>query len=80
MARTVEVTVAIHVDNPKRLAIRVSDTGDEASAHWIPRSLIEAITPLGKTTRGTDSHGQMVDLPMAEIEMPEWKAQELGLI
>jgi hypothetical protein len=77
---TVTVTLAVHVDKPGNAAIRVSETGDDAKAFWLPRSTITEFDLTGKTTRGTDRNGQTVDLPLAEIEISEWVAKREGLI
>lgn len=80
MTRTVEITLAIHVDNPGNRAIRVSDNGEDKDAIWLPRSCMGFMKLLGKTTRGVDRDGQTVDLPMMAIEVVEWKAKQAGWI
>ena len=76
----IEITVAVHFDPPRGQAILVSDTGEAKDAKWIPRSLIASFHLTGKTTRGIDNRGQVVVLPMASLELPEWKAKQEGLI
>jgi len=76
----IELSVAVHIDVPKHQSILVSDTGESKDAKWIPRSLIKSFHLTGKTTRGVDRDGQVVVLPMAVLEIPEWKARQEGLI
>jgi hypothetical protein len=42
--------------------------------------LRESLELTGKTTRGFDRDGQSVDLPVAKIEVAEWKAKQAGWI
>lgn len=74
------LTLACHVDRPQDRAVRFSETGDDTNASWIPRTLIRSIDPTGKTTRGFDCHGQMVDLPIVEVTMAPWKAKQEGWV
>jgi len=76
----IELTVAVHLDREKDKSVLVSDTGESKDAKWIPRSLIKSFHLTGKTTRGVDNRGQVVVLPMAVLELPEWKAKQEGLI
>ena len=79
-AATIELAVAVHLDREGAKSILVSDTGEHKDAKWIPRSLIASFHLTGKTTRGTDRNGQVTTLPMAHLEIPEWKAKQEGLI
>lgn len=79
-AKTVELTMAVHVDKAWKSAVLLSDNGEEASGKWIPRSLMTSFHRTGKTTRGFDSHGQAVVLEVAHLTIPEWKAKQAGLI
>lgn len=61
----VDVTVQIHHRPTNGRAILVSDDGDVKRAVWLPLSQIEIEIIRGDT---------------AEVTMPEWLAQEKGLI
>lgn len=62
---TIEVSAEIMGETEK--ALLVSDTGKRADAVWLPKGLIEYPDGAEK--------GDTVD-----IEMPEWLAQDTGLI
>jgi hypothetical protein len=64
VSRLIDVTVEQHAETS--LAVMVSDTGDVADAVWLPKSQIE----IAPSTR----KGFLV------VTMPEWLAQEKGLI
>lgn len=59
----IDVTVQIHMMTEH--AVRVSDTGDDKDAVWLPLSQVEVL----KRPRGT-----------ALLTLPEWLALEKGLI
>lgn len=59
----IDVEVKVHARTDK--GIRVSTTGQQIDAEWLPLSLIEV---------DDKSDG------MAEITLPEWLAQKNGLI
>jgi len=66
----VQLLVALHVDRG----------GENIHGVWIARKLVSSLHLTGKTTKGTDRNGQMVNLPMANITIPEWLAIKSGLI
>ena len=62
----IDVTVELHASTEK--AVLVSDDGDKNKAVWLPRSQIEiAKLPNRKG-------------PIYEVTLPEWLAQDKGLI
>lgn len=60
----VDLTLQIHAKTAN--AIRVSDDGDNANAVWLPLSQVEV--------EETKTEGIVI------VTMPEWLAQEKGLI
>jgi hypothetical protein len=62
-----------------KLAILVSELGEEAKAVWLPLSVIE-IEESRKTATGTLKGGQRVTLPLITVTMPERLAIEKGLV
>ncbi len=70
--------LAVHDDRGER-SIRVSETGAFARSVFLPRSQID-VRRTSKTVRGDNANGEIVNLPVAEIRMPEWLAKERGLI
>lgn len=77
MAKLVDLTMALH-HRTERAAL-VSDTGEEARAVWLPLSLIE-IEPAGRTVRGARKSGQVIELAMVDVTLPERLAIEKGLV
>ncbi|MER8506667.1 hypothetical protein [Mesorhizobium sp. M0159] len=59
----IDLTLALHATTSK--AVRVSETGDDAKAVWVPVSEIEMVKKAG---------GLVV------VTMPEWLALSKGLI
>lgn len=59
----VDLTLALHVMTDK--AVRVSETGDDAKAVWLPLSQVEVLKRPGG---------------IAEVSMPEWLAIEKGFV
>lgn len=76
-ASTVELEMVLHYDTGK--AILVSDTGDEKSAVFLPKSQIQ-INRDGKQVSATKKDGDRVVLPIVTVTAPEWLAKEKGLI
>lgn len=76
----VEILVAVHVDRPQDRSVRVSIDGDDCRGVWIARSQFGSFHLTGKSTAGTDRHGNNVRLPMANVTLPEWLAKKEGFI
>lgn len=76
----VELTLAVHVERLGSKAVRLSETGDDQKACWVPRSLISSFERTGKSTRGFDGSGNATFFELADVTMAEWKAKELGWI
>ncbi len=72
-----DLEMALH--HKTRAAVRVSDTGEDKRAVWLPLSRIE-IAETGRQTRGLDSSGQAVMLPLVTVTLPEWLAVDKGLV
>jgi hypothetical protein len=62
-----------------KLAVLVSELGEEAKAVWLPLSMVE-IDETRKTAIGTLKGGQRVSLPLVTVTMPERLAIEKGLV
>jgi hypothetical protein len=60
-----DIRVQLHRETDK--AVLVSETGDKEQAVWLPRSQIECVEVDGKPG-------------LLDVTMPEWLAQEKGLI
>lgn len=76
-----KILVAVHLDQPhRRNAILVSINGEASRAEWVPRALIETYQLTGKSTSGTDKDGSKITLPLANMTVPEWLAQDRGFI
>ena len=65
MTDTEVVTVTVQIMGETPLAYRVSETGDDEDAVWLPKSLVELGTKVGPATY--------------EMDMPEWLAVREGL-
>ncbi len=76
----VELLVALHVDRGGAGPVLVSNDGENRHAKWIGRKLIGSLHTTGQTTKGTDRNGQSVNLPLANITIPEWLALKEGFI
>ena len=72
----IDLMLALHAETTR--AVLVSDTGEEARALWLPLSLVD-IRRTGKSTAGTRTDGQAVNLPIVEASLPEWLAIKRGL-
>lgn len=74
----IDLTVALYVETkpgkPDEGAIRVSDSGDDAKAVWLPKSQVE-IERKGRM-KGADGRHYGV----AVIALPQWLARDKGLI
>jgi hypothetical protein len=79
-SQTIEVLVAVHVNNPAHRSVRVSIDGVDATAVWIGRNLISSIGETGQHTRGKDRFGDDAYLPLANLVIPEWLAKKEGFI
>ena len=62
-----------------KLAVLVSELGEEAKAVWLPLSMVE-IEETRRTAAGTLRSGQRVNLPLVIATMPERLAIEKGLV
>lgn len=76
----VELLVALHADQDGLRAVLVSIDGENKNAKWVGRKLIGSLHKTGQTTRGTDRNGQIVNLPLANLTVPEWLALKEGFI
>lgn len=76
----IDINVAVHIDSGRYASVLVSDDGDSAHAVWIPRSQIRALHLTGQTTKGKSQLGQRVTLPIASLTIPEWLAEQRGLV
>jgi hypothetical protein len=74
----VEVMLALHKETAG--ARRVSIDGEDSHAIWIARQHFKSFHDIGRTTSGTDRHGQILRLPMVNVTLPEWLAQKEGFI
>jgi hypothetical protein len=62
-----------------KLAVLVSDTGEERKAVWLPLSIVE-IEETNKRVTGMLKNGLKVACPMIVVTMPERLAIEKGLV
>lgn len=60
------VGVILHIHHETDKAILVSENGNKKNAVWLPKSQVE-IDRIGNSTE-------------AEIQLPEWLAEEKGLL
>lgn len=75
-----EFTLCLHRDDPNDKAILLSQTGEEATAHWYARKLLTDYRDTGQQTKGKRRNGQAIMLAVVEVTMPEWLAQQRGLV
>jgi hypothetical protein len=73
----VDLMLAKH--HQTKLAVLVSETGEEAKAVWLPLSLVE-IEETTKTAHGVLKDGQIVKLPLVTVTLPERLAIEKRLV
>jgi hypothetical protein len=73
----VDLMLAKHNQTDKD--VLVSDTGEEASAVWLPLSRVE-IEEAKNTAKGKLKGGHTVTLQMIVVTMPERLAIEKGLV
>jgi hypothetical protein len=71
-----EYLLALHLEFPSGLAIKVSETGDESKAFNLPTSLIQ-VSPTGKTVQPQIGAKHF---PVVKVRVPEWLAKDKGLI
>lgn len=60
-------------------AIRVSDTGEDSRAIWLPKRHVEFHRE-GKQSDAVRNDGQRTVLPVVNVTMPEWLAKDRGLV
>lgn len=73
----IDLPLALHHKTAK--AALVSETGDAKKGKWLPLSKIE-IHDEGKTVKGEEANGQIMDVPLVTVTMPEWLAIDKGLV
>lgn len=73
----IALTLALHHKTAK--AARLSETGEDDKASWLPLSAIE-IEETGKTVSGFDRHGQCTSVALVKVTLPEWLAIEKGFV
>lgn len=73
----IDLPLALHHKTGK--AALVSETGDAKKGKWLPLSHIE-IEDTGKTVRGEEANGQVLDVKLVTVTLPEWLAIEKGLV
>lgn len=72
-----DVTLALHHETPK--AWLLSQTGDEKSAIWLPKSMCE-VERSGKQQGGYRRNGQRCNLDIVHVTLRQSLAKEKGLI
>lgn len=77
MADDIEITCVLHAET--RVAVLISDDGNEARAQWIPRSQIEMVAT-GRPTQITRRNGRTGYGQIVEITMPGWLARQRELV
>ena len=62
-----------------RDAVKVSDTGEDSRAIWLPLKEIE-IQEASRTAGAVNRNGQTTSRPVVTVTVPEWLAKEKGLV
>lgn len=83
----VDLTLVLHAETER--AVRVSDTGEDARAVWLPKSQIEIVPvtspssavrgDVAKTVTAEGRGRQLSRLPVVTVTLPEWLAIDKGL-
>lgn len=71
-----DLTLALHHET--KLAVLVSETGDEKKAVWIPKSQCE-VEPTGRFCQQNNAVGTR-KYPVIIVTLPEWQAINKGLV
>lgn len=70
----IDIQVALHHETEK--AVLVSETGQDARAKWIPKSQVE-VEPTGSFVQWQVGAKKY---PLVKLTLPEWLANNNGLI
>lgn len=73
----IDLTLVLHHTTER--AILVSDDGKKDGARWLPRSKVE-YRFTGRLTEGERYDGRMVEMEVIEVALPEWLAEQKGLV
>lgn len=73
----IDLDLVLH--HQTELAVKVSSTGRDAQAVWIPKSRIEFVS-LNRSVDGETRSGQRTLLPLVQVTLPERLAKEKGLV
>jgi hypothetical protein len=74
----IDLTLAKHHET--KLAILVSESGEESKAVWLPLSAVE-VEETDKVVVGHNKRGQMVaGIPVVTVTLPEWLAIKNKLV